>query len=57
MVRLSGASRMRRGHDYVLIGRRAALNLPFARITHDFEGALQRVHKARAPARRDIDDR
>ena len=36
------------GHDYVLVGRRAALNLPFARIAQDYEGALQRVHKRRA---------
>jgi hypothetical protein len=31
----------------VLIGRRAALNLPFARMTQDFEGALRRVHAGR----------
>jgi ribonuclease P protein component len=43
----SGASRMRSGHDYVLIGRRAALKLPFTRIAQDFEGALHRVHAGR----------
>lgn len=37
-----------RGHDYVLVGRRAALSLPFARIAQDYEGALQRVEKRRA---------
>lgn len=47
IVRLSAATRLRAGHDYVLIGRRAALNLPFARITQDFEGALRRVHAGR----------
>jgi ribonuclease P protein component len=47
IVRLSGANRMRSGHDYVLIGRRAALKLPFTRIVQDFEGALQRVHAGR----------
>ena len=31
IVRLSAAGRMRPGHDYVLIGRRAALELPFDR--------------------------
>jgi ribonuclease P protein component len=36
------------GHDYVLVGRRAALNQPFARMTQDFEGALHRVQKRRA---------
>lgn len=44
IVRLSDANRMRAGHDYVLIGRRAALQLPFARMAQDFEGALRRVH-------------
>jgi ribonuclease P protein component len=44
IVRLSAASRARAGHDYVLVGRRAALNLPFDRMTQDFEGALRRVH-------------
>ena len=47
IVRLSAASRLRAGHDYVLVGRRAALNLPFARMTQEFEGALQRVHAGR----------
>ena len=47
IVRLSDADRMRSGHDYVLIGRRAALKVPFARIAEDFEGALRRVHAGR----------
>ena len=37
---------MRNGHDYVLIGRRAALTLPFADIQRQFGMALQRVHSA-----------
>jgi ribonuclease P protein component len=45
VVRLSAATRVRAGHDYVLIGRRAALNLPFVRMAQDFEGALRRVHR------------
>jgi ribonuclease P protein component len=49
VVRLSPLP-LRQGHDYVLVGRRAALNLPFARIAQDYEGALQRVHKRRATA-------
>lgn len=44
IVRLSAASWLRTGHDYVLIGRRAALNLPFARMAQDFEGALRQAH-------------
>lgn len=47
IVRLSAASRLHAGHDYVLVGRRAALNQPFAVMTQDFEGALRRVHARR----------
>jgi ribonuclease P protein component len=47
IVRLSGTNRMQSGHDYVLIGRRAALKVPFARIAEDFEGALRRMHTGR----------
>jgi len=47
IVRLSAATRLRAGHDYVLVGRRAALELPFARMTQEFEGALRRVHAGR----------
>ena len=47
IVRLSGAQRMQSGHDYVLVGRRAALKVPFARIVEDFEGALRRMRGAR----------
>jgi len=47
IVRLAGTERVRAGHDYVLIGRRAALKLPFARMTQDFKDALRRVHAGR----------
>jgi ribonuclease P protein component len=47
IVRLSDPNRMHSGHDYVLVGRRAALKLPFDRITKDFEGALRRAHAGR----------
>jgi len=47
VVRLSAAADMRSGHDYVLIGRRAALSLPFERIHEDFEGALRRLRASR----------
>lgn len=47
IVRLAGPERMRAGHDYVLIGRRAALKLPFARIAQDFDSALRRAHAGR----------
>jgi len=47
VVRTAGSNRIRTGHDYVLIGRRAALKLPFARIAEEFEGALRRMHAGR----------
>jgi ribonuclease P protein component len=43
VVRLSPAECLRSGHDYVLIGRRAALSLPFERMTEDFCGAVGRL--------------
>src|SRR3979409_1658619 len=43
VVRLSAAGSLRIGHDYVLIGRRDALALPFHRMTEDFEGAVGRL--------------
>ena len=43
VVRLSPAENFRIGHDYVLIGRRDALSLPFDRISEDFDGALRRL--------------
>jgi ribonuclease P protein component len=47
IVRVSGTNRMQSGHDYVLIGRRAALKVSFARIAEDFEAALRRMHAGR----------
>jgi len=47
IVRLSNADRMQAGHDYVLIGRRAALQRPFAQMAQEFDGALLRVHAGR----------
>jgi ribonuclease P protein component len=44
MVRLTPQAPMRPGYDYVLIGRRTALNLPFGRLIEDFGRALGRVH-------------
>jgi ribonuclease P protein component len=44
MVRLAAGNRTRTGHDYVLVGRRAALKVPFERMTKDFDVALRRVH-------------
>ena len=44
MVRLSNDT-MKAGHDYVLIGRRSALNAPFERMTDEFTRALTRAHR------------
>jgi ribonuclease P protein component len=44
IVRLAPPARMQPGHDYVLVGRRAALATPFERMAEDFERALRRVH-------------
>jgi ribonuclease P protein component len=44
VVRLAQPSSMRPGHDYVLIGRRAALDLTFEALIEDFARALGRVH-------------
>ena len=48
IVRLSGSGRMQTGHDYVLVGRKAALKVPFDKIVQEFDGALRRVHAGRA---------
>ena len=50
VVRLTPPDKLRAGHDYVLIGRRAALDAPFTEIVHEFAAVLGRVH---APGRRD----
>ena len=47
VVRRFARDRTRTGHDYVLIGRRAALKLPFGRLVQDFDGALRRLHEGR----------
>ena len=48
IVRLADAGQFCAGHDYVLIGRPTALQLPFADMTRDFANALRRVHTAPA---------
>jgi ribonuclease P protein component len=48
VVRLSAATGLNPGSDYVLVGRRAALDIPFAKLTVDFAGALKRLEKRRS---------
>jgi ribonuclease P protein component len=45
LVRVSFAERLQAGTDYVLIGRRAALDLPFDQLIEDFADALGRLHE------------
>jgi ribonuclease P protein component len=42
-VARSAAEGMRTGHDYVLVGRRAALHVPFERLIEDLAGALRQL--------------
>jgi ribonuclease P protein component len=46
VVRFMAAEGLRSGYNYVLIGRRAALSLPFDKMTEDLVRALRRL---RAP--------
>ena len=50
-VRMRAGSLVRSGHDYVVIGRRAALTTPFARILTDLETALRKIHGSKAHGR------
>ena len=49
IVRRHAALVSQAGYDYVLIGRRAALTMPFERIAADFAGAVGRVARLKAP--------
>ena len=51
---MASAVAARRGHDYVVIGRRAALALPFARLLSEYERALRRVHEGSAGRLRSV---
>jgi ribonuclease P protein component len=47
VARLSNQGLMQAGHDYVLVGRRTALNMPFDKMTDEFAHALRRLHAER----------
>jgi len=47
IVRLSATTGLHAGNDYVVVGRRAALGIPFGRMAEDFTGALKRLEKRR----------
>jgi ribonuclease P protein component len=48
LVRLSATTGLNAGSDYVLVGRRAGLEIPFVKLTVDLAGALKRLEKRRA---------
>jgi ribonuclease P protein component len=45
VVRLSATTSLKAGNDYVLIGRRAGLEISFVKLSVDFAGALKRLEK------------
>jgi len=47
VVRLQSGDALRPGHDYVLIGRRAALSADFAALIDDYQRAIARLHTKR----------
>jgi ribonuclease P protein component len=50
IVRLANAGSLHEGHDYVLIGRRGALSLPFAEMKRELDAALRRIHAQKPEA-------
>ncbi|WP_083463708.1 ribonuclease P protein component [Prosthecomicrobium hirschii] len=51
-VRLEASAHARSGVDYVLVGRREALALPFDQLLSDLESAFRQVHRGPRPDRR-----
>lgn len=51
IVRLAEAAALREGHDYVLVGRRAALAAPFDDMMRELGAALRRVHDGKQSGR------
>src|SRR5712671_1141282 len=49
IVRLSAAQSLHGGSDYVMVGRRAALDMSFSRLAEDFAGALARLDRGWRP--------
>jgi ribonuclease P protein component len=47
VVRLNSGDALRPGHDYVLVGRRAALSADFSALIEDYQRAIARVHAKR----------
>jgi ribonuclease P protein component len=47
IVRLSAATHIKAGNDYVLVARRAALDMAFAQLAADFIRAIERLDRGR----------
>ena len=47
MVRLNSDGALQTGHDYVLVGRRAALSAAFSDLVADYSRAIARIHTMR----------
>lgn len=47
MVRLNSRDALRPGHDYVLVGRRAALSAAFSDLAAEYDRAVTRIHTMR----------
>ena len=57
IVRRSAAEGLQTGRDYVLVGRRAALDLPFDQMMRDFLTALVQAHRRRSTVRASVSAR
>jgi ribonuclease P protein component len=47
-VRLAAAEHLRAGHDYVIIGRAATAERPFAKLVSDIISAIHYLHRSPA---------
>lgn len=52
LVRLKSGDALRTGHDYVLIGRRAALSAEFAQLVFEYERAIARLAALKGRSKR-----
>jgi ribonuclease P protein component len=54
LIRLAPRAALSAGHDYVLIGRRAALKAAFDAMMKELSGALRRVHASKSAASKSV---
>lgn len=53
LVRLNSQGALQAGHDYVLVGRRAALSAAFSDLAADYGRAITRIHTMRRKPKSD----